>query len=177
LTMENDITFNAGQLFDGEDVSALAADLANQCTTAEAHAYVEANALTLTEDLTMNGNIIKMGAQYIEDASSYRLDAGDGNGIQFWNSRAYAIYMSEVSDGTYGGKVDDTSDFNMYFNMEGGTNRGFQFCSGELNPYFSINPDGIWSDVPIHFDVETTYGNFEIVYNAGSDSLDFNYIG
>ena len=47
LTMENDIIFNAGQTFDGKDVSGL-------CTEAEAHAFVEANALTLTADVTFN---------------------------------------------------------------------------------------------------------------------------
>ena len=44
LTLTADVTFNAGQLFDGKDVSTL-------CTEAEAHAYVEANALTLTADM------------------------------------------------------------------------------------------------------------------------------
>ncbi|KKL75070.1 hypothetical protein LCGC14_2058570, partial [marine sediment metagenome] len=40
LTMTQNITFNAGQLFDGQDVSAMATDLVNQATAAEAHAYV-----------------------------------------------------------------------------------------------------------------------------------------
>jgi len=52
--MTQNITFNAGQLFDGQDVSALATDLANQATAAEAHAYVEANALTMTQNITFN---------------------------------------------------------------------------------------------------------------------------
>ena len=49
LTMTEDITFNAGQTFDGEDVSALAADLTNQATAAEAIDAVEAADLTLTQ--------------------------------------------------------------------------------------------------------------------------------
>jgi len=54
LTMENDITFNAGQTFDGEDVSALATDLANQATPAEAVHAVEDAGLILSASKTIN---------------------------------------------------------------------------------------------------------------------------
>ncbi|KKM58501.1 hypothetical protein LCGC14_1549290, partial [marine sediment metagenome] len=43
----NNITLGAGQTVDGKDVSTLG-------TSAEAHAYVEANALTLTQNVTFN---------------------------------------------------------------------------------------------------------------------------
>lgn len=56
LTMTQDITFKATQLFDGVDVSALATDLALQCTTAEAIQAVE------DTGLTMGAHIIVMGA-------------------------------------------------------------------------------------------------------------------
>jgi hypothetical protein len=54
-----------------------------------------------------------------------------GAGIKFWNgSDAYSIQMSSYSDTTYGGRLDTTSDYNMYFTMTGGTNRGFVFKNG-----------------------------------------------
>ena len=57
----------------------------------------------------------------------YRVTAGDGNRIQFWDSTNYAIWMSSTGNSTWGGRLDTTSDYNMYFRMSGGTNRGFVF--------------------------------------------------
>ena len=55
-----------------------------------------------------------------------------GVGINFWNSSAYSIYMSSSTHATFGGRVagDSTSDYNMYFKMTSGTNRGFVFMNG-----------------------------------------------
>ena len=66
------------------------------------------------------------------------INAGDGQGIGFWNGAgggSYSIWMSASSNSTYGGRVtgDSNSDYNMYFRMEGGTNRGFVFRSGNTN--------------------------------------------
>ena len=59
--------------------------------------------------------------------------AGNGNGIRFWDSSLYSIYMSTTADATYGGTVAGaaTSDYNMYFTMSSGTNRGWVFKNGE----------------------------------------------
>ncbi|KKN22851.1 hypothetical protein LCGC14_0910810, partial [marine sediment metagenome] len=49
------------------DVSAMATDLGNQATAAEAHAYVEANALVITGGLQMSGvNITMAGAETVD---------------------------------------------------------------------------------------------------------------
>lgn len=56
-----------------------------------------------------------------------------GQGIRFWNSDSYKIYMSAVSNGTWGGRLDSTSDYNMYFRMTSGTNRGFVFRNNVTN--------------------------------------------
>ena len=66
LTMTQDITFNAGQTFDGKDVSTLGTD-------AEAHDYVEANALTMTQDITFNVGQTFDG----EDVSALATDLGN----------------------------------------------------------------------------------------------------
>ena len=77
------------------------------------------------------------------------LDAGSGNGIRFWGTGdPYRIVMAPYSDATYGGRIDSTSDYNMYFSMTSGTNRGFVFQSA-LTETFSINPDGVYSNVDI----------------------------
>ncbi|MCB0378411.1 MAG: tail fiber domain-containing protein, partial [Bdellovibrionales bacterium] len=59
--------------------------------------------------------------------STISFSATAGNGIRFWNADTYKIYMSIQSDATWGGRLDATSDYNMYFRMSGGTNRGFVF--------------------------------------------------
>ena len=57
-----------------------------------------------------------------------RLTAADGRGLRFWDSDSYKIYMSNATNGTWGGRLD-SSDYNMYFRMTGGTTRGFVFLN------------------------------------------------
>ena len=67
---------------------------------------------------------------YTARAYEWQLHAGAGYGVRFWGgSSSYSIQMSEVGNGTWGGRVagETTSDYNMYFTMTGGTNRGFVF--------------------------------------------------
>jgi len=68
-------------------------------------------------------------------AVNFNVDAGNLNGLRFWNgSGSYRIAMS--ASGTSGaGRVsgETTSDYNMYFKMTGGTNRGFVFQSDTAN--------------------------------------------
>ena len=74
-------------------------------------------------------------ASYVK-AANVSITSGDANGIGFWDgttggSGSYAIYMSSQG-GSYAGRVtgDTTSDYNMYFKMSAGTNRGFVFKNG-----------------------------------------------
>jgi len=64
-----------------------------------------------------------------------RLASGNGRGLRFWDSDSYKIYMSTTQDGNWGGRLDSTSDYNMYFRMTGGTNRGFVFNNGTTQVY------------------------------------------
>lgn len=64
---------------------------------------------------------------------NFRVTAGDGNGLRFWDSDAYKIWMSATANATWGGRLDSTSDYNMYFRMTGGTNRGFVFRNDGTN--------------------------------------------
>jgi hypothetical protein len=80
-------------------------------------------------------------------SNDYKTEAGDGRGIGFWNGAggsSYSIFMSSAGNGTYGGRVggETTSDYNMYFRMGGGTNRGWVFTNGAANPVAGIDASG-----------------------------------
>jgi hypothetical protein len=52
-------------------------------------------------------------------SDNYLVDAGDGQGIKFWNgSNSYRIMMSAVTTAN-AGRLWPTSDYNMYFRMKG----------------------------------------------------------
>ena len=71
------------------------------------------------------GSTSRMNAVY---ANQVYLSASDSYRYRFWNgSDDYAIGMSTSGNSTYGGRLDTTSDYNMYFTMSDGTNRGFVF--------------------------------------------------
>ena len=59
------------------------------------------------------------------------VQAGDGNGLRFWNgSSDYQIVMASQQTGYARQAYEPNSDYNMYFRMSGGTNRGFVFQNG-----------------------------------------------
>ena len=94
-----------------------------------------ANSITSTGTIS-SGAITSTG--YVKGLN-HSVVAGNNNGIGFWDnttgaSGSYAIYMS-AHNGTYGGRVtgDTTSDYNIYFKMSAGTNRGFVFKNGSTN--------------------------------------------
>ena len=67
----------------------------------------------------------RMNAVY---ANNVYLEPSTSRAYGFWNSLTdYKIGMSTSSDSTNGGRLDTTSDYNMYFTMSSGTNRGFVF--------------------------------------------------
>ena len=89
--------------------------------------------------------------------------AGNFNGLRFWNgSDSYRISMS-AQNATGAGRVpgESTSDYNLYYKMDGGTNRGHVFQSGTTNTV------GIDSTGHIR-----TIGNLTV----GSDNAGDNFI-
>ena len=75
---------------------------------------------TPAEKLDVVGNIKTNG--------NFQTSGVNGQGLRFWDSAdGYRIHMSQTSDATWGGQVSGAgaSDYNMYFRMTGGTNRGF----------------------------------------------------
>ena len=66
-------------------------------------------------------------------AKSFHVQAADGEGLYFWNGdSSYSISMGSSA---WGGRQsgESTSDYNMYFKMSGGNNRGFVFKNGSTN--------------------------------------------
>lgn len=86
-------------------------------------------------------------------ATSNTVSAVSSSGYGFWGTGpiAYGILMSGSADTTYGGRIagETTSDYNMYFTMTQGTNRGFVFRNAYATPLFAINGDGVRSNVGI----------------------------
>ena len=77
-----------------------------------------------------------------------RLNAAHGRGLRFWDNDVYKIYMSSATDGSWGGRKD-SSDYNMYFRMKGGTTRGFVFLNDRtvkchINGSGDLYLDGGW---------------------------------
>ncbi|MFC4231516.1 hypothetical protein ACFOW1_06430 [Parasediminibacterium paludis] len=82
-------------------------------------------------------------------SNNYYLNSGSGNGYNFWdNSNYYKVYMSSVSDGTFGtpfGRFDtDANDYNLYYKILG-SNRGHVFITGNGQTNLQITNKGIFS--------------------------------
>lgn len=106
----------------------------NGALKANSTAHVVGNT-TLDANLTVGGNETITGTSTANNYTSknnFSTENGNGKGYRFWNSDNYKIYMSTTDDTTHGGSVTgaSTSDYNMYFKMGSGTNRGFVFKSG-----------------------------------------------
>jgi hypothetical protein len=72
-------------------------------------------------------------SRFVTTTTNYaNITSGNAYAVRFWGgSHNYSIRMSTSADSTYGGRVagETTSDYNMYFTMQAGTNRGFVFRS------------------------------------------------
>ena len=99
-----------------------------------------------------------------------RLASGDGVGVRFWDSDSYSIYMSNITNGAYGGRItgDTVSDYNMYFRMAG-TNRGFVFKTN-LGNVAGITYEG---DIKARRHVSIGENKVQMTYNSSTESLDF----
>lgn len=103
-----------------------------------------------------------------------RLTAVHGRGVRFWDNDSYKIYMSSATDGTWGGRLDD-SDYNMYFRMTGGTKRGFVFLNNR-SVKCHINGNG---DLYLNGGWLRTYGSrgwYSQTYGGGWFMQDTTYV-
>ena len=73
-------------------------------------------------------------------------NSGDGMGVRFWGTTdAYAFYMSQAVNATYGGSMaaaaQDPTAYNIYTKISGPTNRGFVWLNG-TTPVAQLVSDG-----------------------------------
>jgi hypothetical protein len=68
-------------------------------------------------------------------ANNLNIEAGNGKGLRFWSGDTkYQIVMAAQNTTGYGRQAyEPNSDYNMYFRMQAGTNRGFVFQNGTSN--------------------------------------------
>ena len=132
--------------------------------------------ITSAGGLVMTGTIT--ASSTISSTGLVTGGTGGAGGLGVWGtaSMSYGINMSITSDGTYGGRIagETTSDYNMYFNLIQGTNRGFVFRNSLATPLFAINGDKVRSNVGVDITgaltVTTTvkYGVSSAVSGAGT---------
>jgi hypothetical protein len=129
------------------------------------------NGLSVYDGLAVSGNLT--GATILGTA------AGNGNGVRFWaGNAAYSVYMSSSADPTWGGRApgEGTSDYNMYFRMAAGTNRGFVFLN-DRTPVAGIDASGIFRNAnDLHVGAEL-YINGGWVRVGGNSGLYFSTHG
>ena len=105
------------------------------------------------------------------------LTANHGRGLRFWNgSDSYRIYMSSTGQSGAGRVAGETtSDYNMYFRMTGGTNRGFVFQNGNGNKA-GIDASG---NIRTVANVDCNYLRADRIYsnNDGSSGYFYNDSG
>ena len=101
-------------------------------------ATITVRGATTTTACTFSGGTVAPAYQTTQVATS---------GYGFWLSSplSYGVLMSQSADATNGGRIagETTSDYNMYFTMTNGTNRGFVFRNSYSTPLVSINGDGM----------------------------------
>lgn len=119
-----------------------------------------------------DGTGLNTFAGSVQVAGQVSITSGDGKGYRFWDSDNYKIFMS-APGATGAGRIagETTSDYNMYFRMLTGTNRGFVFqTTGNVNIAQIDSTGKVWTEGGVR-----VKNKYEIVYNATEDSLDFVY--
>lgn len=139
VTFNTNVAFNRDIALNNKNFTITSDSDSNGQLFVGGHAFLK-KSLTVDGETILKGNTQIQGsldmtnsdlvARNIRATNNYSLNSGDGKGIQFWQSDSYKIYMSNSQTPGWGGRLDSNSDYNMYFKMEGGSNRGFAFKSG-----------------------------------------------
>lgn len=127
---------NTSVLVNGGQFTANGPSAFNGETTFAENAVFNKN-VNVENNIAANGSI---SGDSLSSNNNISIGPGDGYGLRFSNSDNYKIYMSS-SQHSSGGRLDSTSDYNMYFNMSAGTNRGFIFKNNNTS-IFQIEGSG-----------------------------------
>ncbi|MCV9931752.1 tail fiber domain-containing protein [Flavobacterium sp. LS1R47] len=83
----------------------------------------------------------------VSSGNGFQTASIPGNGYGFWGGHpnTYGILMADAGNSSYGGRIpgETTSDYNMYFSMAQGVNRGFVFRNAVNTPLLAIHNNGI----------------------------------
>jgi hypothetical protein len=113
-------------------------------------------------------------------APSYYAAAVTGNGYGLWQSSpiTYGMSMSDSANVSNGGRMEGetTSDYNMYFGMSAGTNRGFIFRTSYGVNQFAINPDAVRSNVPLTLGSSVKFENADVRFKSGNTAAGYGVI-
>lgn len=148
ISLGGDVTGSAS--FNGSANITITATVANDSHTHDTRYYTESES---------NGRYFRRDTSNNVDV---RLASANGRGLRFWDSDSYKIWMSSSGDATWGGRLDSTSDYNMYFRMSGGTNRGFVF-QNSTTEVFQIESTG-----QVRTASNNIYANGNLVLHAGN---------
>ena len=169
LTLNGDVSGSVS--WDGSGNATLTTTVANGSHTHDDRYYTESES---------NTRYFRRNAANDVDV---RISASHGRGVKFWDSDSYKIYMSSVATGgSIGGSLAGTatSDYNMYFKMSGGTNRGFVFKNAGTN-VAHIDSNGHIHTAG-HFYGRSVHGQYSNLYRMGgvyftwdSDSYGTNF--
>lgn len=140
VTFNTNVAFNRDISLNNKNFTITSDSDSNGQLLVGGHTFLKKN-LTVDGETILKGNTQIQGsldmtnsdlvARNIKTVNNFTLSPGDGKGIQFWQGDSYKIYMSNSQTPGLGGRLDSNSDYNMYFKIQDGINRGFAFKSGQ----------------------------------------------
>lgn len=125
---------------------------------------------------TLNGNLSVAGLLSLSGNAAF--PSTHGTGIKFWGGNdSYSIYMSGATNSTYGGRMpaDTNSDYNIYYKIGSGTNRGHVFygTSGIIGNFHGSGDLYVRSNVVCGQDGTTVGGYAGLITTASSGRSGF----
>lgn len=108
---------------------------------------------TFTGDVSATNNITSaktVEANILLADTFLNIKAVDGNGIKFWDGSDNSKIFMAAQSFAGAGRLDTTSDYNMYLRMASGTNRGFVFQNGITN-IAQIESTGLFRTLGEHY--------------------------
>lgn len=103
-------------------------------------------------------------------ANVFSSNAASNLGYGLWANlpSVYGMLLSDAPNATYGGRIagETTSDYNIYFTIGAGTNRGFVFRSSYGVNQFAINPDAVRTNVPLIVGNTAKFENMDFRWKA-----------
>jgi hypothetical protein len=130
-----------------------------------------------------NGNATFSGSV---DALNVHIAANNTSKLSFWGANSNYLISMMAYSATGAGRLEATSDYNMYFRMTSGTNRGFVFQNGTTNiaqiegngNLLVTGKVGIGTTAPsTSLHVHKATGGTDIKISAGNYGTNYGFLG